>query len=434
MQKQEVRSRSGKHKHRCHSIKHNALCSLSEILSIENITAARIAEKTNAHTLKNKGLRERIKAFCDMDNAEYWENEFRIMASSEKYTPKPIRIHRIPKDNGKEREIYIRDNPMDRLVERAIYLQTAPVLEKTLSNAAYAYRPGVNMGQMIKEIQRYREEGFNSCIKADLSKFFNTIDQTILREELQKTLHPDPGATRLLNKFISSRYYDSRTGSVCTLDIGVAQGGTMAPLLANFYCNPLDKVIESVSGIKYFRYADDILIIGKDVQEVGKAYSILLEELEKRKLKINEEKLDRGTLTGMDILGIRFAENNSLAIPEGRLRKKIRLICYTEDSCERIRKWIGLIQHYRQIDISLLEETDIPVIVREECSKAEIAEELLDCLQRVKEHYTEQKWEEIEELYCAPVTYGTYVPIRNGSSGFAGGIHSSTAGKSNLRK
>lgn len=400
---------SSKHRPRCHSRKQNALCTLSGILDRENMVMARWVERQKARTLKSSGLKESIRTFCDNDNSSCWE-ELRNNVSKEDYTPAPIRVHRIPKDNGEEREIFIRDNPVDRLVERMIYLKISPILEKTLSKAAYAYRPGISMGQMITEIQRDRGENFNYCIKADMSKFFNTVDQTILKEELQRVLHPDTGAYKLLSKFITSRCMDSKTGSVYTMKQGVAQGGTLAPLLANFYCNPLDQVMESVQNIRYYRYADDILIVSKDVQEAEKAYSILLEELDKRKLKINEDKLEKGSLTGTDILGIHFAENNSLTIPEGRLRKKIKAINSTEDLSERVSKWIGLLQHYKHIDTGMLKNCRIPTIIREECSE-ERAEELLNYLQEVSTSHSEQT-RRIDEMgeERSSVTHGTRVP------------------------
>ena len=377
------RGKTGKQKRRNHREKHNALCTLPRIESLENFTTARKAERKKARSLKSETLKKKVRLYCDNDSLEHWE-ELKKKISGKRYTPKPIRVQRIPKDNGKEREIFIRDNPMDRVIERMIYLQIAPILEKTLSNAAYAYRPGIGMAQMIHAIRKSREEGYNYCIKADMSKFFNTVDQTILKEELKKVLHPDNGAAALLNKFISARCRDSRTGSVYTLNTGVAQGGTLAPLLANFYCNPLDRVMESVSAIRYYRYADDILIIGKDVQETEKAYCVLLEELGKLKLKINGEKLEKGPLTGTEILGIRFAENYSLSIPEKRLRQKIAALNTEADADKRICKWSGLLKHYQQIDAALLHDEKIPSIIRTECSQEDTVRELLAVFCRVK--------------------------------------------------
>ena len=58
--------------------------------------------------------------------------------------------------------------------------------------------------------------------------------------------------------------------------------------------------------------------------------------MEKLKLKINEEKLEKGLLTGTEILGIRFAENYSLSIPEKRLRQKLSALKTETDSEKRI--------------------------------------------------------------------------------------------------
>lgn len=414
------RGKPGKQKTRHHKEKHNALCTLTGIERWENFITARKAERKKASSLKSETLKEKVRLYCDNDSQEHWE-ELKKKISSKGYTPQPIRVHRIPKDNGKEREIFIRDNPMDRVIERMIYLQIAPILEETLSNAAYAYRPGIGMAQMIHAIRKSGEEGFNYCIKADMSKFFNTVDQTILKEELKKVLHPDNGAAALLNKFITARCCDSRTGSVYTLNTGVAQGGTLAPLLANFYCNPLDRVMESVSSIRYFRYADDILIIGKDVQEPEEAYSTMIEELGKLKLKINGEKLEKGPLTGTEILGIRFAENYSLSIPEKRLRQKIAALNTETDSEKRISKWIGLLKHYQKIDAAILDDEKIDSIIREECSQ-ETVKELMTVFNRIRGcAYMVLQGNGMNSLSGrdSPVTHGTHVPYETGDMGFA---------------
>lgn len=372
---------SRKHRPRCHGHKSNALFTLQDLLSMGNMAEARNGELQKATSLESESLKRKIITYCSNRDHNFW-NALCSKIRDDKYTPAPYRIHRIPKDEGNFREIYIRDNPEDRLVERMIYLRTAPVLEKTLSHSAYAYRENVSMAQMIGSIQQHRQMGYDRAIKVDVSKFFDTIDQAILKGELQKALHPEPEAAVLLSKFISSRYKDPVTGNICTMRRGVAQGGILAPLLANFYCNPMDQVMESVPGISYYRYADDILIISKDVQEAEYAYTVLKEELDKLHLSVNEKKFISGTLTGMDVLGIRFAENNSLSIHAVRLRKKLKEIYLEESPLKREQKWIGLLQHYNNIDGNILANQRILELIGEESSNWSITLKLQEILER----------------------------------------------------
>ena len=144
----------------------------------------------------------------------------------------------------------------------------------------------------------------------------------------------------------------------------------------------MDQVMESVPGISYYRYADDILIISKDVQEAEYAYTVLKEELDKLHLSVNEKKFTSGTLTGMDVLGIRFAENNSLTIHEVRLRKKLKEIYLEESLLKREQKWIGLLQHYNNIDGNILASKRVQELIREESSNWSITLKLQEILEK----------------------------------------------------
>lgn len=101
------------------------------------------------------------------------------------------------------------------------------------------------------------EYGENAYIvKADISKFFYSIDREILKRLLRKKIKCK-GTLWLLDSII-----DSSPG-----EIGLPLGNLTSQLLANIYLNHLDQYCKRVLCVKFYvRYADDIVMIARDKQ------------------------------------------------------------------------------------------------------------------------------------------------------------------------
>ena len=104
----------------------------------------------------------------------------------------------------------------------------------------------------------------------DLSKAFDSIKHTILKEKLI-TMKFSENAVKLLIDFITDRRQQTFVNNVKSDWIicyqGVPQGTELAPLLLNIFMNDLSKNI--ASNCKIFQYADDTLIFTeqKDLQQ-----------------------------------------------------------------------------------------------------------------------------------------------------------------------
>ena len=106
--------------------------------------------------------------------------------------------------------------------------------------------------------------------------------------------------------------------------IGTPQGGVISPLLANIYLHLLDKLINNVKkiyakgGVKIERYADDYVLMGKQITvEMMTLMKALLNRME---LKINEEKskIVNAVKEPFNFLGFTFRYDKDL---KGRSRK-----------------------------------------------------------------------------------------------------------------
>lgn len=133
---------------------------------------------------------------------------------------------------------------------------------------------------------KYGEE---NCvvIKADVRKFFYSINRDILKKVLTKKIKDETLLKRLLNVIDSSPEGET----------GIPLGNVTSQDFANIYLNELDQYCVRFLGIKYYtRYMDDIVIavppkmrVVNGVEEIEtQALDIARDWLEKIKRYLNE--------------------------------------------------------------------------------------------------------------------------------------------------
>jgi RNA-directed DNA polymerase len=87
---------------------------------------------------------------------------------------------------------------------------------------------------------------------------------------------------------------------------GALQGGALSPLLANIYLDPFDRAMVE-RGHTLVRYADDLLLLGGNREEVETALAEARKQLTRLRLHINESKTSICSFTdGITFLGCRF--------------------------------------------------------------------------------------------------------------------------------
>lgn len=245
----------------------------------------------------------------------------------------------------------------DFLFQKILFNYLNKKFKKIFSPNSYAYksfskrsfsRKGTT-NALIK-VEKLREK-YKYATKIDIKRYFDSLDHHILKKIFNKMLNLkeikiEKEEKKYLNKIIKD-YLDSvnRTYEKYCKNYknkGIFQGHPLSCFLANLYLAPLDNHLEK-ENFKFFRYADDILILTRDKKDARRAFEISKKFLKKTlKLEVNKKKSIIGE-GEFEFLGFYFKNDGSKIIRESTLEKartKIRKITNFLKRNEKIGKII----------------------------------------------------------------------------------------------
>lgn len=197
-----------------------------------------------------------------------------------------------------------------------------PIFVKTFISQTYACIKGRGIHKASFKLREYiKDEKY--CLKLDIKKFYPSIDNEILKQLLRRKIK-DRELLVLLDSIIDSAK-------------GLPIGNYLSQYLANFYLTYLDHYIKEVLKVKkYLRYADDMVLLSNNKEELQKVLKEIERYLETKlnlKVKSNYQIFsikDRG----VDFVGYKHYPTHTL------IRKSIKKRYIKHDNKKVYNGWL----------------------------------------------------------------------------------------------
>lgn len=200
-----------------------------------------------------------------------------ILESLKNHTYKTSKYHvfKLNTDHGKERVIY--KLPMrDRIVQHAIMNYLEPIFRKSFITDTYSSIKERGIHKGLSRVKRALKDRPNTkyCLQLDIHKFYPSVDQELMKKALRRKFK-DAELMAVTDEIIEST------------DQGLPIGNYTSQYFANFFLTPFDHWIKETLGVKYyFRYCDDIVILGPTKEYLREILTKIKPYLESIKLEL----------------------------------------------------------------------------------------------------------------------------------------------------
>ncbi len=291
-----------------------------------------------AHKNSRKGKAHYHEVQMVDDNPEFYFEQIQDMLRLKTYQTSEYTMF-IKKDKGKEREIYKLPYFPDRIVHHCIMQVVEDIWMKTFVRDTYASMKNRGIHDGVKRIQKALKESPEDtkyALQVDIKKFYPSIDHTILKQIIRKKIK-DKDILWLIDEIIDSN------------PNGVPIGNYLSQFFGNLYLSDIDHWIKEDLGIKYyFRYCDDLVILGDNKEELHEIRKQLNIKVEDVKLKIKCNWKVYPVSIGIDFLGYKFFHTHTLlrASLAKRFKRKTKMIRRNWHRLEAITNYSTLMSYY----------------------------------------------------------------------------------------
>jgi group II intron reverse transcriptase/maturase len=224
------------------------------------------------------------------------------------------------------------------------------IYEPKFYEFSYGFRPKMDCHQAIEYLDGKLMGKTSWVIDVDIRGFFDNVNHEWMIKFLEHEIE-DKNFIRYVKRFLKAGIMED--GKRWETDLGVPQGGSISPILANIYLHYVVDMwfAESVKKRLYgegdmVRYADDIVLCFQYENDARKVYQALKQRLEKFGLELSEEKssiIKFGRYAGeeagqFDFLGFTFitskSRNGKYMVIKVTSQKKLKI------KKQKAKKWI----------------------------------------------------------------------------------------------
>jgi len=292
---------------------------------------------------------------------------------------RPVRRIWIPKPGSTEQRPLGIPTIHDRALQTLVKLALEPEWEAKFEANSYGFRPGRSCHDAIEAIFNSIRIKPKYVLDADIAKCFDRINQQALLDKL----HTSPRVRRQTKAWLKSGVIYK--GRLFPTEQGTMQGGTISPLLANIALHGMETVIkerfpdrsrENLHPPRVIRYADDLVILHKDLVVVKECQSILAEwlkdmglELKPSKTRIAHTLISMGDKPGFDFLGFNVRQYPAGKTVSGNDNRGRRLgfktiIKPSQKGIQRhVQRLKEVVKRHRSSDQGVLIEKLNPIII-----------------------------------------------------------------------
>jgi len=217
------------------------------------------------------------------------------------YQPRPLTLVTIAKDDGGERELRI---PVaeDRVVERAVAVSLGPVFDAHFGPSSFGYRSGLGVSDAVQRVVELRETAMTHGVRTDIRDCFPTID----RARLVRMIEAIVGAGAVLDLATALVERTVRGSRGVRRTRGLAQGGSLSPLLSNLYLADFDRELFR-RGVTHVRYADDMVLLARSKGNAAEALDLAARAIARGGQTLSDEKTETVSFDeGFAFLGEEF--------------------------------------------------------------------------------------------------------------------------------
>jgi len=203
---------------------------------------------------------------------------------------------------------------------------------------------------VIKDVKEARKDKrFSHFIKLDVQNFYPSINHSAFKRKLRSHIS-DKSIRNFIYKAIKTPTVSKPSKMDKLSNIGIPQGLAISNILAAIFLSDLDQKYRKQSGIKFYRYVDDILVFS-DAEQVDSLTDSIIADFSKIGLKVHDpnvspEKSSIGKIANeFDYLGYSFRSNLITARPGSieKLRESIISIFtsyrYSKNRNENFLEW-----------------------------------------------------------------------------------------------